>query len=110
MVTAYDYESCRPGSNLERETIYYEALITALGLPEPSSLRGSTLSTRAAKHKGCSWACKLNDGCILKAVLIRSHLQWYHLAYATEIKVNLTAFSASVTGLRGAQSYIYIYI
>ena len=38
----------------------------AQGLPEPSSLRGSTLGTRAAEHKGCNWACKLTDGCSLE--------------------------------------------
>ena len=32
---------------------------------------------------------------------VRTHLQWHHLAYATE--VNSTAFSASVNGLWGAQ-------
>ena len=42
MVTAYDSESGRPGSNPEWGLIYYEASITAQGLPEPSSLRGST--------------------------------------------------------------------
>ena len=35
--------------------MYYEASITAQGLPEPSSLRGSTLGTRAAEHNGCNW-------------------------------------------------------
>ena len=78
VVTAYDSESGRPGSNPEWGLIYYEAPITAQGLPEPSSLWGSTLGTRAAEHKGCNWACKLTDGCSLK----RPHL----LAYATEIK------------------------
>ena len=33
---------------------YYKASITAHGLPEPSSLRGSTLGTRAAEHEGCN--------------------------------------------------------
>ena len=65
VVTAYDSESGRPGSNPEWGEIYYEALITAQGLPKPSSLRGSTLGTRAAEHKGCNWACKLIDGCSL---------------------------------------------
>ena len=58
VVTAYDFESGNPGSNPEWGPIYYEASITAQGLPEPSSLRGSTLSTRAAEHKGCNWTCK----------------------------------------------------
>ena len=55
VVTAYDSESGRPGSNPEWRLIYYEAPITAQGLPEPSSLLGSTLGTRTAEHKGCNW-------------------------------------------------------
>ena len=43
--------------------IYYLASITAQGLPEPSSLRGSTLGTRAAEHKGCNWGMQL-DWCL----------------------------------------------
>ena len=61
VVTTYDSESGRPGSNPEWGAIYYEASITAQGLPEPSSLRGSTLGTRAA----VTGACKLIDGCTL---------------------------------------------
>ena len=53
VVTAYDFESACPGSNSEWGPIYYKASITAQGWPEPSSLRGSTLGTRAAEHKGC---------------------------------------------------------
>ena len=41
VVTAYDFESSRPGSNPEWGPIYYKASIRAQGLPEPSSLRGS---------------------------------------------------------------------
>ena len=63
VVSAYDFESGRPGSNPEWELIYFEASITVQGLPEPSSPRGSTLGTRAAEHTGCNWACKLIDGC-----------------------------------------------
>ena len=66
VVTAYDFESGRPGSNPEWGLIYYKASITAQGLPEPSSFWGSTLGTRAAEHKGCNWACKLIDGCSLE--------------------------------------------
>ena len=40
--------------------IYYEASIPAQGLPEPSSLRGSTLGTRAAEHKGCNWGLQID--------------------------------------------------
>ena len=39
VVTAYDSESGRPGSNPTWGLIYYEASITAQGLPEPSSLQ-----------------------------------------------------------------------
>ena len=60
VVTAYDFESGCPGSNPKWRLIYYEASITAQGLPEPSSLRGSTLGTRAAEHKGCSWGMQID--------------------------------------------------
>ena len=60
VVTAYDSESGRPGSDPEWGLIYYEASITAQGLPEPSSLRGSTLGTRAAEHKGCNWGMQID--------------------------------------------------
>ena len=42
VVTAYDFEPGHPGSNPEWGPIYYKASITAQGLPEPSSLWGST--------------------------------------------------------------------
>ena len=35
------------------------------------------------KIKTVIGACKLNDGCSLEP---RPHLQWHHLAFATEIK------------------------
>ena len=60
VVTAYDSESGRPGSNPEWGLICYEASITAQGLPEPSSLRGSTLGTRAAEHKDCNWGMQID--------------------------------------------------
>ena len=62
VVTAYDSESGRPGSNPEwgGGVIYYKALITAQGLPEPSSLRGSTLGTKAAEHKSCKWGMQVD--------------------------------------------------
>ena len=60
MVTAYDFESGRPGSNLEWGPIFYKASITAQGLPEPSSLWGSTLGTRAAEHKGSNWGMQVD--------------------------------------------------
>ena len=60
VITAYDSESDRSGSNPEWGLIYYEASITAQGLPKPSSLRGSTLGTRAAEHKGCNWGMQVD--------------------------------------------------
>ena len=60
VATAYDSESGRPGSNPEWGPMYYETSITAQGLPEPSSCRGSTLSTRAAEHKGCNWGMHID--------------------------------------------------
>ena len=36
VVTAYDFESGRPGSSPDLGLIYYKALLTAQGLPEPS--------------------------------------------------------------------------
>ena len=61
VVTAYDFESGRPGSNPEWGPICYKASINAQGLPEPSSLRGSTLGTRTAEHKGCNWGMQADD-------------------------------------------------
>ena len=66
VVTAYDFESANPGSNPEWRSINYEVSITAQGLPEPSSLRGSTLGTRAAEHEGCNWGMQMIDGCSLE--------------------------------------------
>ena len=66
VVTAYDFESGIPGSNPEWGPIYYEASITAQGLPKPSSLRGSTLGTRESEHKGCNWGMQMIDGCSLE--------------------------------------------
>ena len=61
MVTVCELESGRPGSNLEYGSIYYEASITAQGLPKPSSIRVNTLGTRAAdEHKGCNWGMQID--------------------------------------------------
>ena len=85
VVTAYDSESGHPGSNPEWGLIYYEASITAQGLPKPSSLRGSTLGTRAAEHKGCNWGMQI-DWWHAALRCVRPQFQWYQLAYATEMK------------------------
>ena len=42
VVSAYDFESGRLGSNPEWVLINYKSSIAAQGLPEPSSLRGGT--------------------------------------------------------------------
>ena len=60
VITTYDSESSRPGSNPEWGLIYYEASITAQGLPEPPSPRGSTLGTRTAEHEGCNWGMQVD--------------------------------------------------
>ena len=68
MVTAYDSESGRPGSDPEWGLICYEASITAQGLPEPSSVRVCTFGTRLPEQlniKAVTGACKLIDGCSL---------------------------------------------
>ena len=62
VVTAYDFESGRPGSNPEWGLIYYLASITAQGLPEPSSLRDNTLGIpEQLNMKAVAGACKLID-------------------------------------------------
>ena len=60
VVTTYDFESGHPGLSPEWGLINYKASITAQGLPEPSSLWGSTLGTRAAEHKGCNWGMQID--------------------------------------------------
>ena len=86
VVTAYDFEFGRQGSNPEWGPIYYEASITAQGVPESSSLRGSTLGTRAAEHKGCNWGMQVNWMMAAALRCVWPQFQWYQLAYATEIK------------------------
>ena len=85
VVTAYDFESGRPGTNLECGPIFYEASITAQVLPEPSSLRGSTLGTRATEHKGCTWGMQINWWLQPRAVFSATPF-WHQLAYATKMK------------------------
>ena len=82
VVTAYDFKSDHRGSNIEWGLIYYKASITAQGLPEPSSLRGSTLGTRAAEHEGCNWGMQVDWWLQPKKSCVRPHLK----AYATKIK------------------------
>ena len=60
VVPTCDSESGCPGSSPEWGLICFEASITAQGLPEPSSLRGSTLGTSAAEHEGCNWGMQID--------------------------------------------------
>ena len=53
VVTTLDPEV--PGSSPEWVPIFYEARSTAQGLPEPSSLRGSTLGTSPVEHQDSDW-------------------------------------------------------
>ena len=64
MVTTLDPEV--PGSSPEWVPIFYEARSTAQGLPEPSSLRGSTSVPEQKSIKAVTGACKLIDGCSLE--------------------------------------------
>ena len=57
VVTPYDFESGRLGSNPEWGPIYYKASIPAQGLPKPSSFWDSTLGTRAAEH---NWGMQID--------------------------------------------------
>ena len=43
-----------------QNTMRLRTLRSAQSLPEPSSLRGSTLGTRAAEHKGCNWGMQID--------------------------------------------------
>ena len=53
---------------------YAIRLRSAQDIPEPSSLRGSTLGTRAVRMMIAALRC------------VWPQFQWYQLAYATEIK------------------------
>ena len=70
--------------------IFYEAPSTAQGLPEVSSLQGSTLVPEQLNLKAVSGAgaCKLIDGCSCDW----PHLQWHRLAYTTKSQFNGVTF------------------
>ena len=70
VVTVYDFQSGRPGSNLEWGLVCYEASITAQGLPEPSSPRSSTLGTRADRGVAREW---FGGGCNHPSLKIMTH-------------------------------------
>ena len=61
MVTAYDFESVRPGSNPEWGPIYYEASITANPSLHPSGVVHWV--PEQLNIKAVTGACKLIDGC-----------------------------------------------
>ena len=107
VVTAYDFESGRPGSNPEWGPIYYKASITAHGLPKPSSLPDSTLGTRAAEDKGCNGACKLTYGCSLKSC-VQPHL--HGICHRNKSQLNcMQRLCDWVKGRSVSVSYIYIW-
>ena len=60
VVTAYNFEC---GS------IYYNASITAQGLPDPSSILGNKLVTRAAEDEGCNYGMQIDWRLQSRAVL-----------------------------------------
>ena len=80
----HDVYQTHPGLNPEWGTIYYEASITTLGLPELSSLRGrgSTLGTRAAEHKVCNWGKQASSFMVAVLRCVRPQFKWHQLAYA----------------------------
>ena len=55
VVTTLDSDPEVPCSSPEWVPIFYEARSTALGIPEPSSLRGSTLGTSPVEHQDSDW-------------------------------------------------------
>ena len=57
-----------PGSSPEWVPVFDEARSTALGLPETSSLQGSTSVPEQLNIKTVNGACKLIDGCRSKAL------------------------------------------
>ena len=65
VVTAYDFESGRPGSNPEWGLIYYEASITAQAYPNLHPSRVVHWVPEQLNMKAVTWACKLIDGCSL---------------------------------------------
>ena len=52
--------------------IFYDAQLTAQGLPEPLSLRGSTSVPEQLNIMAVTGACKLIDGCSLELCLATS--------------------------------------
>ena len=68
------------GSTWDRSSINHnKASINAQGLPEPSSLRGSTSVPEQLNIKTVTEACKLIDGCSLElcsATLFRG-ISWH---------------------------------
>ena len=50
----------QPRVNVYFSYIFYQASITAQGIPEPLFLRGSKLCIRAAEHNGCNWVMQVD--------------------------------------------------
>ena len=76
----------------------YEASITAHGLPEPSSLRGSTLGTRTSEQKGAViGACKLIDGCSLVLCSTTASVVSAGICHRNEVNVSVKIKIVSFT-------------
>ena len=85
VVTAYDFESGRLGSNLVsgqytmRHRLFSAQSFTAQGSPEPSSLRGITSVPEQLNMKAATGACTLIDGMQPRTVFghSSSDIIWY---------------------------------
>ena len=69
--------------------IFYEARLTALGLPEPSSLQGSTSVPMQLNIKAVTGACKLIDGCSLELCLATPSVAPFGKSHSNKVSVTL---------------------
>ena len=101
--------SGRPGSNPDWGPIYYEASVTAHGLPEPLSLRVVHWAPDQLNMKVVTGACILIDGSSLE--LCSATPSVVHLAYVTEMKsIQLHDSVGMALPWNNNISYIYIHI
>ena len=71
------------GSSPEWVPIFYEARSLHRAYPSLHPFGVVHWVPEQLNIKAVTGACKLIDGCSLKSC-VRPHLQWHHLAYATE--------------------------
>ena len=82
--------------------------MAAQGLPEPSSLRGRTLGTRAAEHKACKWGMQLVDWRFLQLAVYNHTFSGVHMQVcATEMNSIQHAWP-SRDGIRYKESILHI--